>query len=1105
MKKLLLVIFIVLPCIMASAQDHLIRISAKDEALSDVLREISDQSEYEFFYVDGLLADCRVTAEMESDDINVIMTGLLKNTGLEYRISNSTVYLTKKEKEDDDMLEGVVRDKDGNALAGVIVQNRRSNEYVVTDSDGKYRIEAAAGDPLDFSMLGFDSLTVNAGKSGILDVAMQEKMTVLDDVVVIGYGTQKKSDLISSIAKVSVDAVSNYPVANIEYALQGKVPGVNITNTSGRPGAGVQIRIRGIGTVNDNTPLYIVDGMTVSDISYLNMSDVESIEILKDASSAAIYGSRAANGVVIVTTKKGSGQPENGNSIAGNIEFESYVGIANPVKQLVPASADEYLDMVGIAYGEDSNTYRLVKTEYDKGYNTNWWKEVNRKNALLQNYNLSFNGGGKAFTYLLSANYLNQEGIDRRASLERISVRINTDVKIKEWLKIGENFNIVRSYSENGADNGTQGFVMAALMADPLYPAVDPEKHDENPFNNYGTSSLTNIANPVAAQDRYLLNRHGNKQLKMVGNVYGEVSFLQNFKFRTDFGVELTNGLSDSFTPVYYLDVDDKNNQANAWCQFDKYFRWTWINTLSYAGQFGKHSLSALLGFQSEANGYQYLEGNKFNQPNNNMNFQWISGGVDGDRLTGSYSDDAMLSYFARLSYSYDDRYLFSATFRADGSSKFGPGNRWGYFPSFALGWKINEERFFKNLHAEQVDLIKFRIGWGQLGNNKISSGAYDTFINGRVDTRFFFNGEEHVQGYSPSNAGNPDVSWERTETVNVGLDLAFFRSRLSMTFDWFNKDTKGMLLQVPIPDIFATYSPWENVGKVNNRGFEFAVDWKDDYRGFRYSAGFNISHYRNRVVEMGGTKPYVDSYSGISGVSGYCRTQENMPIGYFYGYKTDGIFQSPRQVAAYVNKDGELLQPNALMGDFRFVDANGDGKIDDNDKVMIGSPHPDFYYGFYFSVAYFGFDLQASFYGTYGNEIFNVFKYYTHRPVGFANVASGVVDKCWTVGSGIEDQPRITLEDRNNNYRPSDYYVEDGSYLRLKNLQIGYTVPAKCLEKARIKNIRVYLSGQNLFTITKYSGLDPEIGTGSDRVAGVDAGNYPQTRVYQVGLNFTF
>ncbi|MDR3260646.1 MAG: TonB-dependent receptor [Tannerella sp.] len=1090
-----------------------ITINVNDASLKEVFNVIEAQTTYRFSYRNVIIDSLKnISLSKTNAAVTAVLNEALAGRNLIYNIvSPKSIVISdrqtqkNKEKGTPGKYAGTVTDSNNEPIIGASIITRGSSPTgTVTDVDGKFSIEAPVGSTLTVSYIGYATQEVRLGENPNLRIVIREDQKLLNEVVVIGYGVQRKSDLTSSISKVSFDNLVDMPVGSIEMALQGQAAGVNVTSMSGRPGAGVQIRIRGIGTINNNEPLYIVDGMPVSDIAYLNMSDVESVEILKDASSAAIYGTRAANGVVMVSTKKGR-SADTGSIPDLEIHIDSYYGIANPTKQLQPAGAAEYLSMVEQIYGGNSTTYGLVKTEYDKAYNTDWWQAVNRKDAVLQNYNASFSGGTSKSSFLMSGGYMSHDGIDRKSSAQRISFRINTSYNAKSWLKIGENLSVTNEKTEGGGDTGENGFVGSALRADPLYPVMDANKNDINPFNNYGTSTLTNIKNPVAEQDRYLQNRHGRNAIRLTGNAFAEIKFLKDFVYRSDWGIELSNGVSDSFTPVYYLKVDDQNKIANAWSQLDKALRWTWINTLNYSKTIGENTINAVFGYQAEEYSSQYVEGNRFGQPNNNPEFQWINGGISGDRISGSHSEDAILSYFGRVNYVYSDRYMLSASARRDGSSKFGPGNQWGTFPSVSGGWRINNEEFFKNWNLDWVNSLKIRVGWGQLGNQRISSGAYDTYIAGSLNKRFYFNGDEHVQGYGPTNAGNPLVSWERTETSNIGADITLFSNRLNITVDGFNKNTNGMLIQIPMPDMFGTHSPWENIGKVNNKGLELSADFRDKAGQFTYTAGFNISAYRNKVISLGGTKPYVDSASGSGRIGGYSRTIENEPIGFFYGFETAGIFQTPNEVRNYVNENGVQYQPNAKMGDFRFVDTDGNGVLDDNDKVNLGSPHPDCVFGFNFSVAYAGFDVSAIFNGTYGNEIFNAFKYYTHRPVGFANVLSGVVDKAWTVGSGINDQPRMTIEDTNDNFRISDFYVEDASYLRLKNLQLGYTLPKRISEKVSIEILKIYVSAQNLFTVTNYSGLDPEVATGNDRSNGIDIGVYPQTRIFQIGLNLTF
>ncbi|MBO5195221.1 MAG: SusC/RagA family TonB-linked outer membrane protein, partial [Bacteroidales bacterium] len=633
--------------------------------------------------------------------------------------------------------------------------------------------------------------------------------------------------------------------------------------------------------------------------------------------------------------------------------------------------------------------------------NTDWWKEINRKQSWVQNYDLSVSGGIKGLSYFLSVGYMDQDGIDKMSSYSKLAVRLNTEYKVRKWLTIGESAGFIREWIKGGGDSGKTGFVASAINADPLFPVIDENKHDINPQNNYGCSELSNVKNPVAVQDRYIQGRNGSGKMSLVGNAYAQVNILDMIFVRSTFGFEIKRDDHNNFSPIYYLNVEDYNNEANAWKQFDRTDNINWLNTASFSRTFGNHSVNAVAGVQMELNRYEYLSGLKFGQPNNSMNFQWISSGVGGDETYGVGSESSLLSYFMRVNYNWHNRYLVSASVRRDGSSNFAPAHRWGTFPSVSAAWKISEEPFFRRLDAEFVDQIKIRAGWGQLGNQRISSDAYSTYVSGGIEKEFVFNGNDPSVGYGPSNAGNPDVSWERSESFNVGLDLNFFRNRLQLTADYYIKNTKGMLIQLPVSEIFGTFSPWENLGKVENKGWELTLDYEDAVKDFRWGANLNLSSYYNKVIDLGGALPYVDSVGDV-GVSGFCRTVENMPIGYFYGYVTDGIFQTPAEVTSYRNGKGMLYQPKAEPGDFRFRDVNGDGVIDENDKTMIGSPHPDLILGFNLNFAYRNLDFSMSFSGVFGNEIFNAFKATTWQPVGYRNLCRDAITSAWTAGSGV-------------------------------------------------------------------------------------------------------
>ncbi len=1082
-----------------------VSIHLDNATIDKVFEEIKAQTPYTFGFESSVLdVSEKVSVNVDNAPIGAVLSQILEGKDVEFEIKDNHIYIFRPRPQNEEnaqrtVYSGTVVDDKNEPVPAATLINSTTSETFIASSSGEFSITATEGDKIIVSSLGFEDAMVTLSGNRKFDIVMKPDTELLEEVVVIGYGTVRKKDLTSSISKVSAESIENMPSTSIFNSLQGKMPGIQVSSTSGRPGSGMRIRIRGVGTINNNEPLYIVDGMPVSNIEFINPNEIESIEVLKDASSAAIYGSRAANGVVMVTTK-------NGDSLGGApvIEVSAYGGLSKPVRELEVADADEYLSFMETMNGTNSPIFKKVQEQYNKGYNTNWWKEINRKQSWVQNYDLSVSGGAKNLSYFLSAGYLDQDGIDKMSSYNKLSVRLNTEYKLKKWLTIGETFGIIRENIKGQGDSGKTGFVASAVNADPLFPVIDENKHDSNPLNNYGCSELSNVKNPVAIQDRYNQGRNGVQRMSFIGNAYAQVNILDMIFVKSTFGFEIKRDDQHNFSPVYYLNVEDFNEEANAWKQFEKTDNINWLNTVNFNKLIGNHSINAIVGVQMELSNYEYLSGLKFGQPNNTPNFQWISSGTGGDETYGVGSESALLSYFARINYSWHNRYLISASVRRDGSSNFAPSKRWGTFPSVSGAWRISEEPFFRNLRAGWVDQIKIRAGWGQLGNQRISSDAYNTYVSGGIDKEFVFNGNDPSVGYGPSNAGNPDVSWERTESVNIGLDLNLFKDRLSLTADYYIKNTKGMLIQLPVSEIFGTFSPWENLGKVRNTGWELQIDYADAIRDFSWGASFNISSYRNKVIDLGGALPYVDTIGDV-GVSGFCRTVENMPIGYFYGYVTDGIFQTPAEVASYVNDKGELYQPKAEPGDFRFRDVNNDGTIDDNDKTMIGSPHPDLMLGLNLNFSYRNFDLEASFSGVIGNDIFNAFKAITYQPVGYRNICKDAIYSAWTAGSGINDVPRITSSQNNDNYRVSNFYVEDGSYFRLKNLQIGYSLARRHCEKIRLKGLRIYLSAYNLFTVTSYSGLDPDISSTNDRTNGVDVGNYPQMKTVQLGVNLKF
>ncbi len=692
---------------------------------------------------------------------------------------------------------------------------------------------------------------------------------------------------------------------------------------------------------------------------------------------------------------------------------------------------------------------------------------------------------------------------------KRLSARINTDYQLSDRIKFGENLSVSNEVRQNTVPD-----ILGPIQKyDPLVPVIDPELDQTNPFNKWGDSQITFGSNPLGLLARQIGDQ---STLRMVGNVYGNLNILDNLVFTSNFGFDVQRGSSNSFGPIYYNDASDNKDQASASAGSNTSNGWVWFNTLNWDQTFGDHKLNVLIGTQAERNESYWVNGTRYGQPGNDPKFQYIDAGTTGDIIYGSANESSLDSYFGRLSYSFLSKYLFSASIRRDGSSNFSEGNRWGTFPAFSAGWVISQEDFWQDLDISWVSYFKLRGGWGQLGNQSIPGGAFTSFISGGNTRRYVFGQDNVVQGYAISNTGNSKIRWETSEQSNIGFELGLFNDALVLEGEYYDRKTRDMLIAYPVASTFGASSPWVNAGSVQNRGLELTVDYRGNVGELKYSVGGNISHYKNKVLSLGEGQPYVESIPQAR-VSGTSRTAENRPISEFYGWKTDGIFQSQAEVNAYTNKEGALVQPNARPGDFRFVDVSGDGNISDDDKTDIGSPHPDFTYGLNFNLQYKAFDLTVFLQGSQGNKLFNINKYSTHQPLGFDNVEAGVVYNAWTPGNGSNTQPVMTISDPNNNYRASDWYVEDGSYFRFKNVQLGYNLPPSVLSAVGMTQCRIYIAAQNLFTFTPYSGLDPELGVISQnlqgsgnagtrqRLMGVDSYNFPQSRTFQLGVSVKF
>jgi len=982
-------------------------------------------------------------------------------------------------------------------LPGVSVLVKGTSTGVVTDIYGKFKISVNQGSTILFSFIGYNKQEVIVNDDKTLSITLEPENAEIDELVVIGYGTVKKSDLTGSVGSVSSSNIKQSQTSGIDQALQGRAAGVVVTSNSGQPGSGVTVRIRGIGTVNNSNPLYVVDGVALTDISFLNPSDIKSMEILKDASATAIYGARGANGVVLITSLQGN------KSAKINTAFEYYTGIQNRWRSLDLMNREQYAhfrgydssdptyssfsDWVYRKFNLSSNSYIPTDVNYEK-YDTNWQDVVFRDNARLSNYHFSVDGGNETSTFALSLGYFDQDGILISSNFKRFTFRVNSSHKINNAIKIGENLSLTNTNSRGVATNNENYSVLNSAIS---YAPWDPVRY---PDGRIAPSSINNLVSPISMID----NQHPkNEWNRLVGDVFAEISPIKGLTFRSDIGTDVSFGESKNFKPKYFISSSDYMSNNYIEQSYQKYFMWQWENTLTYHKTFReKHDLTLLIGMSTQEGNWHNLGGSGKNIPNESSNLWYLGNTTEEFTVGGSAWEWSMLSYLGRIQYSYASRYLLTINFRRDGSSRFGVNNKWGVFPSLALGWKVNEEKFFEPFKS-YINSLKLRAGWGRIGNSEIDNYSFTTTINSGNTYMGYVLGQTQAleAGAAPLTIANKDLKWETTEQTNIGVDFAVLNNKFNASIDYFIKDTKDMLVQAPVPaHVGVRYYPFINAGNVRNKGFEFSAEYKQDFHDFTFSLGGNFSAIKNEVTSLGGGD---NIYSAPFKGENLTRTRVGDPIGSFYGYQLDGVFQDKYDVEEHTNSSGTIIQPDAQPGDYRIVDQNDDGKIDANDKINLGSPIPKFTYGINAYAYYKGFDIQIFFQGVYGNKIYNSNKYFTEGNGINSNLDVSMLD-AWS-GKGTSN----TLANPNgsaSNLWASSRYVENGSYLRLKNIRLGYTVPNKLSKKAGISKLYIYVSATNLLTFTKYTGFDPEIGITNGLDMGVDRGNYPQARTLSVG-----
>jgi TonB-linked SusC/RagA family outer membrane protein len=1008
-------------------------------------------------------------------------------------------------------LTGTVRDKStGEALPGASIYVQGTLEGTVSDIDGKFKLDVTPGTiTVVASFVGYKNasqrITIAKGQTMNLNWQLEPESLMLDELVVIGYGVQQKSVVTGAISGVRSKDIQNMPVTRLEQALQGRTSGLTIAAASGQPGSGATVRVRGTTTINNSDPLYIVDGVPVDvgGLDYLNSADIESIEVLKDAASAAIYGARAANGVIIVTTRKG-------NPGEMKIDYHSYLGTQAPAHRLKLLNATDYAKLRNESL-RNAGLPELFPNPESLGEGTDWQSVIFNNNAIIHNHDLSINGGTDRSTYYFSFGYLDQEGIVATdiSNYKRLNLRLNATNKVNDWLRFGNNFGYSHIKNKGSLNSNSEfgGPLGSAINLDPITPVIvtDPALINLPPYSNqpvvrdaagnpYGISQHVGqeLTNPLA----YIATRLGNYGWSdnFVGNLYAEIEPAKYFRFRSDLGTKLSFWGDESFTPVHYLNAATVVTNNSYYRARNMGFSWNFENTLTYTRKVGLHDFSGLIGASAYVSNSSGVNATYKNLPVNTFDEASMNYGVaDANKIGGGWEspDHRIASIFARGTYNYDGKYLFTGIIRRDGSSRFGTNNKFGYFPSASLGWNVSSEPFWpKN---KIVNYLKIRGSYGVTGNDQIGDFQYlSTVGSGR---NYVFSYDNLIIGYSPNAPSNPDLKWEETSQTNIGFEATLFDD-FRMVFDIFDKRTIGMLQPIILPAyVGANGSPTGNVASMTNKGFELELSYFKKIADLNLELKANTSYLKNEITDLGTVQFRTGAFFHNSTYE-ISRLMVGYPIGSFYGFKVLGVFQSLGEIQKYKNPDGTLIMPNAKPGDFKYADLNKDGKIDAADRTVIGDPTPTWSFGFTVNANYKQFDLVIFGQGVAGNQIFNGLR---RLDVPGANWTSDALNR-WTGVGTSNTYPRLVLGDPNKNFaNPSSFHLSDGSYLRIKTLQIGYTIPRELSRKVAIQRIRIYLGSNNLLTLTKYSGFDPEIGGWS---YGIDRGFYPQARSFMAGIN---
>lgn len=1089
--------FLLMVCVFCSyagnahSQNAKVSIHMNNVKLDKILNEIENQTDYLFIYNNQVDINKIISVKVKNEAVAQVLDRILSGTGINYELEGTHIILTTEAIKDlhaqqqAKTVTGTVTDVSGEPIIGANIRIKGTTTGTITDIDGNFSIEAEPQSVIEVSYIGYltQETVINNQKS--IRFLLKEDTKTLDEVVVIGYGVQKKADLTGSVANINTEKLNTQSNANIGQALQGKIAGVDIVSQGGAPGSGTRIMVRGIGTLNNASPLYIVDGMYMNSIDHINPNDIANIDVLKDASSAAIYGSRAANGVIIVTTKEGSNTE--GKPI---IDLSVNLGISTASKFLDMLDAKGWAEVTTIARQAIGKPALDMATDLANKPD-NDWQDIMFRPALMQNYNLSVKGGGKYSTYYTGLGYFNQDGIVKGTNYQRYNIQSKNDYK-RGIFSAGTNLIISFSHDKPLHQELRGGMIGTILQSVPTL-----EKYDDTREGGYGGTygDVVNIPHPLAIIDDNIMDRY-NENVKIFANLYAQIELFKGLKYKLNLTPDFSFERYKNYLNKY--DFGLATNSITQLTERQRRRRNILVeNLLTFDRTFGEHKISALAGYTYQDSRFRHIQAYGEGLP---QGLEEIEAATTNRSNEGNSWRSVLTSILGRVFYSYQNKYLFTATIRRDGSSKFGKNNRYGYFPSFSLGWNVAEEKFMENVHW--LDQLKLRGGYGVLGNQEIDNYQYSSTITTGINYPDGNGGL--LQGAFPKNFANPDIKWEETAMTNVGIDFMAFNNRLSLTADYYVKNTKDILLTVPIPiSSGGANDPIRNAGKIRNNGFEFNLGWMDQPNP-DISYGINLigSFNKNKVIAMGSESGSIKGGSTNQNIT-TSETKAGYPIGGYWLISTAGYFNSQEEVDAYA-KDGKKIQPAAEPGDIKFVDANNDGVINDDDRVFQGSPFPDFTFALNGNMRYKNFDLSIGLQGVLGNKIYNATRQTLEDVTKGSNFLASCLDY-WTPENKNASHPRLTWDDPNRNTRAeSDRYLENGSYLRLRSVQLGYTFPQTWF-KGAIQHARVYINAENLFTITSYSGYSPDVNADNANYRGFDNFIYPTNRTFMLGLNVTF